>query len=148
MSSSATIPPFTSDQAPIPFLIHNAPIAASYISKTTRSFFHFSSWLIRRIVSYPSIIILSPLAILFSISLYLFAPAIVFMEALLDVFVFLPYNLAVYVVDAMYPVYVFCGVACITGAVVGMLARQLVIWLTDLGRLQTQPTEPVANKVE
>ncbi|KAJ3785390.1 hypothetical protein GGU10DRAFT_354964 [Lentinula aff. detonsa] len=95
------------------------------------------------------------LAILFSISLYILAPVTVFMQVLLDVFLLMPYNMVIYLVDAMYPVYVFCGVACITGVIVGVLARQLVFWLVELGRLdkaerppEERPTEVVAEKVE
>ncbi|KAJ3751250.1 hypothetical protein DFH05DRAFT_1386468 [Lentinula detonsa] len=155
MTSSAPSTSVNPEQAPISVLIQYIPISANYFAKTARSLFRFASWLLRRTLSYPSTIILSPLAILFSISLYILAPVTVFMQVLLDVFVLMPYNMVIYLVDAMYPVYVFCGVACITGVIVGVLARQLVFWLVELGRNdkvgrlpEERPTEVVAEKVE
>lgn len=41
-------------------------------------------------------------------------------------FIVTPYQVAVYVLQALYPLYVFVGVACIGGLVVGFGARQVV----------------------
>lgn len=37
-----------------------------------------------------------------------------------------PYQIVVYILQALYPLYVFVGVACISGLVVGFGARQVV----------------------
>lgn len=76
---------------------------------------------------------------------------IVFVQVLFDVLVLTPYNSVIYLVDAIYPLYVFCGVACITGVILGVLARQLVFWLTELGKIDELPEQPiklVAEKVK
>jgi len=44
---------------------------------------------------------------------------------LVDILVLTPYRVTVYVFQALYPLYVFVGVACIIGAVMGLLARML-----------------------
>ncbi|KAH7868226.1 uncharacterized protein C8R40DRAFT_851683 [Lentinula edodes] len=145
MTTSA-IPPATSidlEPAPISALMQYTPVIASNIVKITSSSFHLTSWLIRSSFSYPKRIILSPLSVLLSVFLYLLAPVIVFVQVLLDVLVLMPYNSVIYLVDAIYPLYVFCGVACITGVIVGVLARQLVFWLTELGKLDEVPEQPI-----
>ena len=69
-------------------------------------------------ISYP-IYLLSPLPII----LYLLAPLIVFAQILFEATVLSPFKIFVYLADALYPLYVFVGVACITGALVGYACR-------------------------
>jgi len=48
------------------------------------------------------------------------------------VFLFGPYQIIVYFFDALYPLYVLAGVACIIGSVLGLAGRQLswmLVWL-------------------
>uniref|UniRef100_A0A8H7XK45 Uncharacterized protein n=1 Tax=Psilocybe cubensis TaxID=181762 RepID=A0A8H7XK45_PSICU len=62
---------------------------------------------------------LSPLPII----LYVLGPAIVFVDIFTTVFIRAPYTIIVYLMEALYPLYVFCGVACITGVILGLSAR-------------------------
>ena len=71
---------------------------------------------------------LSPLPII----LYFLAPAIVFAEVVLDMLVSTPYHISLYLLDAFYPVYVLCGVACIVGALLGIGGRITTTMLVDV----------------
>ncbi|KAJ6517700.1 hypothetical protein DFH09DRAFT_1373013 [Mycena vulgaris] len=82
---------------------------------------------IARIVTHP-IVFLSP----FPLLLYILAPIIVFVQILLDVAVYSPYRAVVYMADAFHPAYVFLGVACIVGALVGLSGRLTVLGITYL----------------
>ncbi|KAF8064445.1 hypothetical protein FPV67DRAFT_1672146 [Lyophyllum atratum] len=70
----------------------------------------------------------SPLPII----LYLLAPILVFFDIVTDVFLRWPYQIALYALDAFYPIYVFCGVACIVGVLVGVTGRVVALFLVDL----------------
>ena len=43
----------------------------------------------------------------------------------MTVFLFGPYKILAYFFDALYPLYVLAGVACIIGSVLGLAGRQL-----------------------
>ncbi|GLB44383.1 hypothetical protein LshimejAT787_1700100 [Lyophyllum shimeji] len=62
---------------------------------------------------------------------YLFAPLIVFLDVLTDIAVRWPHRLALYALDALYPVYVFCGVACIVGVLLGTAGRVVAVFLVQ-----------------
>lgn len=57
------------------------------------------------------------------IILYIIAPFTVFLGYLASAFVFVPYATVVYLLEALHPLYVFCGVACLTGALLGAIGR-------------------------
>ncbi|PPQ96628.1 hypothetical protein CVT26_010669 [Gymnopilus dilepis] len=63
--------------------------------------------------------------------LYVLAPVIVFLQLALNAFVWSPYRVALYLLDALYPLYVLCGVACITGGILGFAARMISQILVD-----------------
>ena len=71
------------------------------------------------------------------IFLYLFAPVFVFSKLVMTVFFFGPYKIILYFLDALYPLYVLVGVACITGGVLGIVGRQLSRLLIYILRVQT-----------
>jgi hypothetical protein len=55
----------------------------------------------------------------------LLAPLLVFGLMIIHVFILAPLNVTRYVLSSLYPIYIFCVVACITGIVVGMGGRGL-----------------------
>jgi hypothetical protein len=75
-----------------------------------------------KIIAHP-IVFLSP----FPVLLYILAPAIVLVQIILEVIVYSPYRAILYLSDAFYPAYVFLGVACITGALLGFGGRLAVL---------------------
>ncbi|KAJ7658438.1 hypothetical protein B0H17DRAFT_1011664 [Mycena rosella] len=79
----------------------------------------------------------------FPILLYILAPLVVFVQLLLEIAVYAPTRTIAYAVDAIYPAYVFLGVACITGALIGLSGR-----LTVLGVLYVLPPTPPQLVVE
>ncbi|KAJ7664994.1 hypothetical protein B0H17DRAFT_1091077 [Mycena rosella] len=81
----------------------------------------------------------NPIAFLspFPILLYILAPLIVFVQLLLEIAIYAPTRTIAYVADAVYPAYVFLGVVCITGALIGLSGR-----LTVLGVLYVLPPPP------
>lgn len=70
--------------------------------------------------------LLSPFLAIVPIALYLLSPVIISAQMLFDTFIGMPYRAAVYVLQALYPIYAFIGVACLSGIVVGLGARQVV----------------------
>jgi hypothetical protein len=67
-------------------------------------------------------LVLSPLPIL----LYIIAPITTFIDAATTFFIRLPYQTLLYFADALYPLYVLFGVACITGCLFGYGGRLIV----------------------
>ncbi|KAJ6607176.1 hypothetical protein B0H10DRAFT_2073028 [Mycena sp. CBHHK59/15] len=100
---------------------------------------------IAKIIAHP-IVFLSPLPAL----LYILAPLIVFVNLFLDVAVYTPYRVITYLSDAFYPLYVFLGVACIAGALVGLGGRFLVLGLVYISGTQPprQPTVDMYDEKE
>ena len=74
------------------------------------------------------------------ILLYLFAPVIVFSELVVTIFFFAPYKSILYLLNALYPLYVLAGVACITGGVLGITGRGLSRLLVRLLQVRTEET--------
>jgi hypothetical protein len=105
-----------------PYISQTASVLLTAITFLT----HALGFLISKI-SYP-IFLLSPLPII----LYLLSPAIVFAEVVLDMLVATSYHISLYLLDAFYPVYVLCGVACIVGALLGIGGRMTTTMLVDM----------------
>jgi len=85
--------------------------------------------LLRTFLSQASRIVIalaSPLLILVPLISRLLAPVILVFHIILDATVYTPYTIASNLAAALYPLYMFCGVACIFGAVLGILGRSLV----------------------
>ncbi|KAF9528781.1 hypothetical protein CPB83DRAFT_298313 [Crepidotus variabilis] len=75
------------------------------------------------------LLVLWPLPIL----LYIFAPVTFFLDLATTLFIRLPYWSLAYILDAVYPLYVLLGVACITGGLIGIGGRALChILITSL----------------
>jgi len=70
--------------------------------------------------------LLSPFLAIVPIPIYLLSPFIISSQVLLDLFVVFPYRAVSYLSQALYPIYAFLGVACLSGAIIGFGARQLV----------------------
>ena len=115
--AARTTPPAL--QQLLPYVISGGSALFSAISTVFRSLIHLLS------ASFRSILIFSPLPVV----LYLLAPAFVFLQIVADICVVLPYRIAVAFLDVFYPVYVFLGVACITGALVGLSGRLITGFL-------------------
>ncbi|KAJ7433706.1 hypothetical protein B0H11DRAFT_1758718, partial [Mycena galericulata] len=77
---------------------------------------------VAKVIAHP-IVFLSP----FPVLLYIAAPIIVFVQLILEVVMYSPYRAILFVSDVFYPAYVFVGVACITGAVLGLSGRLAVL---------------------
>lgn len=72
----------------------------------------------------------SPFILIYPVISYLAAPLLVFAATVINIFVMVPLSMAHHLLISLYPVYVFCGVACVTGIVVGMGGRGLSAILT------------------
>ncbi|KAJ7113389.1 hypothetical protein C8R44DRAFT_710600 [Mycena epipterygia] len=122
-----------------PALARALPYAKSAVSLTISSFSAIFRTIfaalafLAKIAAHP-IVFLSP----FPLLLYILAPVIVFIHLFLDIAVYTPYRAILYVSDAFYPAYVFLGVACITGALVGLSGRLAVLAILYL----VPPTTP------
>jgi len=56
---------------------------------------------------------------------------IVFLSIVFGLFIRTPYSVIVYLLDAVYPIYVFCGVACITGALIGLTGKFVSSYIVE-----------------
>lgn len=106
----------------LPYVVSGGSILISGISIVFRSLIRLLS------TSSRSILIFSPLPI----ALYLLAPVFVFLQAVTDIFVVMPYRITLALLDVFYPVYVFFGIACITGALVGLSCRMITGILVEV----------------
>ncbi|KAF8134121.1 hypothetical protein K438DRAFT_1997834 [Mycena galopus ATCC 62051] len=77
---------------------------------------------------FPLVALLSTILefVTFPVLLYILAPFVAFLELFLEIWVLSPYRAIIFVADALYPTYVFLGMACITGALLGLVGRYLV----------------------
>ncbi|KAJ6534354.1 hypothetical protein B0H19DRAFT_1185841 [Mycena capillaripes] len=91
---------------------------------------------IGRAAGHP-LVIFSP----FPVLLYILAPVVAFVQLVLEISVYTPYRVIVFLSDAFYPVYVFLGVACISGALLGLSGRLAVLGALQI--LAPQPPSPV-----
>lgn len=90
-------------------------ILVAGVSYLIHAFVILTSW-----ISYPMLIIVTaPLPFI----LYVLSPILVFGQIVLGGLFILPYNAIVDLFVALQPFYVFCGVACISGAIVGIGGR-------------------------
>ena len=103
----------------------------SYITTAFSWFKYFSSS-----ISFFRLLLFWPVPIL----LYLFAPVVVFSNIVLTIFFFAPYKSILYLLDALYPLYVLAGVACITGGVLGIAGREFSQLLVYLLQVRTEET--------
>ncbi|KAJ7775368.1 hypothetical protein B0H16DRAFT_42886 [Mycena metata] len=111
-----------------PALARALPYAQSIASFTFSSLVSLS----RAILSALAFVVLRIVAHPFPLLLYILAPGLVFVHIFLDVFVYFPYRAILYVADAIYPVYVFLGVACVAGALIGLSGRLAVLGATHV----------------
>jgi len=72
----------------------------------------------------------SPFILAYPAISYLVAPLLVFAVMVVNISVLSPLSAAHYLLNSLYPVYVFCGFACITGVVVGLGGRGISALLT------------------
>ncbi|KAK1233055.1 hypothetical protein PQX77_003782 [Marasmius sp. AFHP31] len=131
-SAESSTPPW--QETPLAQALTFLPVLGAFLWKSTL-------YILQTLVYYPLSILRIPVLAPFAILLYVFAPAIVFVQVILDVVVFIPYRACVYFVDALYPLYVFCGVACITGVLIGGLGRALASWTTMIAMDITNPRQ-------
>lgn len=112
-SAPATVPELLKQG--VPYLLRASSLALSFVSIVFQALKASLGKLV-----YP-VILFSPIPII----LYLLSPFVTFVQLALGVLVLAPYHSVVYLSDAIYPVYVFCGVACIVGALLGLSGRVL-----------------------
>ncbi|KAF8868466.1 hypothetical protein BD779DRAFT_1001493 [Infundibulicybe gibba] len=94
--------------------------------------------------SQPSLPLVHALAII----LYIVSPAIVFLNISYTLLLSTPARIVVYLFDAFYPLYVFFGVACITGALLGLAGKLLSSLLVELCAYDSPKTKPKRKKLE
>ncbi|KIJ61692.1 hypothetical protein HYDPIDRAFT_115477 [Hydnomerulius pinastri MD-312] len=111
---AVTAPPTSSTSPPITQLLPllQATLRASY------SLLHLA---MRAVFA-----LTAPVYLLWPIILTLFSPITIIINILLDAVIFTPFSIIRSATAAMYPLYIFCAVACISGGVVGIFGRYAV----------------------
>ncbi|CCM06725.1 uncharacterized protein FIBRA_09019 [Fibroporia radiculosa] len=94
-----------------------------FISSSTSLSFSLILHVSQSIAHAVSAPLITLIATLYPILLYIFSPVLVFAEVALDAFVRTPYAILTGVFAALYPLYVFIGASCICAACVGLGAR-------------------------
>ncbi|KAH7913606.1 hypothetical protein BJ138DRAFT_1058607 [Hygrophoropsis aurantiaca] len=112
-AASATSPPI----AQLIPLVRNISTIVSSIALTLSAFLF---------------LLLRPLHIFTPILFSVLTPFTLVFHILVDGLLLTPYAIVSGAISALYPVYVFCGVACVSGAMVGMFGRGLVAVLNGL----------------
>lgn len=74
----------------------------------------------------------APFVLVYPAISYLLAPLLVSVGMVVNISVLTPLNVARYLLSSLYPVYVFCGVACITGIAVGVSGRGISALLAGM----------------
>ncbi|KAI0251853.1 hypothetical protein BJV78DRAFT_393598 [Lactifluus subvellereus] len=134
---AAATPPRGQPPPPISSLVPLVISAGSWALSCTAALF--------KIVS---LYLLSPILVVIPVIFYLLSPILISSQLLLNLFVLLPYRAAVYISQAVYPIYAFVGVACLSGAIIGMGARQivnLVGWVLLGEKMQSASTQRSAS---
>ncbi|KAJ7101368.1 hypothetical protein B0H15DRAFT_409933 [Mycena belliarum] len=136
MSSTVSPPTFS---PPLLRALPYAKYAVSALAVSSLALFHASFTALATLTR--PLAFLSPLPFL----LYVLAPAIVFVQIFVEVGVYNPYRAVVFLLDTLYPVYVCIGVACITGALLGLGGRLTVLGLVSV--LAPSHPPPTRNRV-
>ncbi|KAJ7171454.1 hypothetical protein C8R46DRAFT_1349421 [Mycena filopes] len=121
----------------LPYAQSFASIVVSSLAVLLRAPFAALAFLSSQLIAHPG-----P----FHLLLYILAPAIIFVQLALEVFVYFPYRVAVYAGDALYPIYVLVGVAVVTGGLLGLSGRIAVLGATLM--LEPTPTVPLLADVK
>ena len=115
----SNVPPSTANQVSSPPpILQIAPILSRF----------FSTALSTLRLLFLSVRALSPLPLF----LYVLAPFLVFSATLIDLLVWSPLRIITNILTVLYPVYVFVGVALISGAILGVSGRFLTRALTTI----------------
>ena len=85
----------------------------------------------------------SPFILLHPVASYLVSPLRVFVAMIANLCLITPLSTTRYILNSLYPIYVFCGVACITGIAVGVGGRGICAFLIRM--LATQEGSAPAN---
>ncbi|KXN85219.1 hypothetical protein AN958_11494 [Leucoagaricus sp. SymC.cos] len=119
LTSPTTIP--TTTQTPIQPLL---PIILPYILSFLRQTLHFTLILPKYTISLCTT--LSHSAIITPLT-YILAPFFSFGAILFSITLGAPYQFLTWLLEALFPLYVFCGVACITGGLLGFGGRVMTM---------------------
>lgn len=119
----------------------NADSSISQLISYITTAFSWFKYLLSPILSFR-FLLFWPVPIL----LYLFSPVVVFSQLVVTTFFFAPYESFLYLLDALYPIYVLTGVACITGGVLGIAGRELSRLLVYLLQDRTEETRRSKGK--
>ncbi|KAI6013053.1 hypothetical protein BKA83DRAFT_685022 [Pisolithus microcarpus] len=79
------------------------------------------------LLAQASSVIVAPLYLLWPLTLQLLSPITIILSVVLHAAVFTPCTVSYKIIAALYPLYVFCTTACLTGAVVGIFGRYIVV---------------------
>lgn len=134
----STPSPVVANQPPIVYILQVLPRVISFIGSLLS--------LIGRALVGTGRFILTPVFVASTPLLYILAPVIVFIRVLIESLILTPYRIVTYLLDALYPVYVFVGTACLCAGVVALGAR-LIIYAA--GQVLLEPSaSPSTNSVE
>ncbi|KAI0049477.1 hypothetical protein FA95DRAFT_1556761 [Auriscalpium vulgare] len=149
MSSSVSAPsgagsPLVQTSSPPPILAL-LPLLTYTFSAATSAIGFFYNALISILL-----LTLTPFNVIIPALSYALAPFIISLQLLFESFVLTPYRVTVYVLQAIYPLYAFVGVAVVFGAVVGLGARLIVgtVGKALLGGPRTSTSTNVVRKRE
>jgi hypothetical protein len=91
--------------------------------------------LLRALLSQSSRVVVAlatPFLMLAPLISSLFAPITLIFHIILDAVIYTPYAIISSVTAALYPLYIFCAVACISGAALGIIGRSLITLVNNV----------------
>ncbi|KAI6037871.1 hypothetical protein EDC04DRAFT_3114059 [Pisolithus marmoratus] len=98
-----------------------------------------SYWAISLLLRALSFIIV-PLYWLWPLTLQLLSPITIILSVVLHAAVFTPCSVLYKAIAALYPLYVFCATACITGAIMGVFGRYIIVSILGIFTLWRNPS--------
>ncbi|KAI6148004.1 hypothetical protein BKA82DRAFT_1007112 [Pisolithus tinctorius] len=116
-ASVSAVPPTASGPSPPP-IVQLLPILLSVV--------RLSYWAVSLLLQ-ALFAIVTPLYLLWPLTLQLLSPITIILTVVVHATVFTPCSLLYKTIVALYPLYVFCATACITGAVMGIFGRYIIV---------------------
>ncbi|PPQ70004.1 hypothetical protein CVT24_003779 [Panaeolus cyanescens] len=113
--ASTYLPPVLEDPTPLSKALPYLVSFLTLLQHVALSIWSILQWIL---------IFLSPLPAL----VYLMSPLIFFLDLCVAIFLTSPYRALMYILEAVQPLYVLCGVACITGGIMGLSGR----WISGI----------------
>ncbi|TFK75959.1 hypothetical protein BDN72DRAFT_831394 [Pluteus cervinus] len=118
-----------------------------YVLSFLKGTFSLCLYFARLVGQFSSFLLhLSPLPFLPGIVLYVIAPVLLVLNAILHLFLWSPFSIVIYWLDVLYPLYAFGGAACIVAGLLAWGGRSVTTLLVTIALASTPSEEKQESK--